>query len=257
MTSSTKKLKTNSNPQSGRAERQRKEAQQGKRKKLLLLSGVLAIALIVAVGLIVLSQRGDGTGGGLPALVAASPLDASIPNDGRTLGNPDAPVTIVEWADYQCPFCKAFGDNILPSVIDDYVKTGKVKIEFRDMPFLDDRSGSGESDKAAEAAACAIDQGKFWQMHDTIFANQHGENEGAFSDDRLRSMAGLAGLDTGQFNACFDARTHQNDVQASQTEGQQAGVTSTPTLFINGQKVDYTGNYDDLKADIEAALANA
>jgi protein-disulfide isomerase len=247
--------KSKPRPVSGRAERRRQEEQRARTRKLLFLGGVLTIGLVVAIGLIVISQRSDDNGTGLPALVAANPLDASIPSDGRVLGDPNAPVTLVEWADYQCPFCKAFGDNVIPKLIDEFVKTGKLKIEYRDMPFVDDQSGSGESDMAAEAAACAADQGKFWQMHDTIFANQSGENEGAFSKDRLKTMGQLAGLDVGQFNTCFDAGTHKPEVQASEAEGLSAGVNSTPTLFIDGNKIDFTGKYEDLKADIEAALA--
>ena len=124
------------------------------------------------------------------------------------LGDPNAPVTLVEWADYQCPFCGAFGREIMPRIIQDFVVTGQVKVYFRDLPFPDSASGYGESDMAAEAAACAGDQGKFWEYHDTIFANQFGENQGAYSMERLAKMAEMNGLDMGQFTSCFEiART--------------------------------------------------
>lgn len=240
-------------PSHARVERKLAEARKAKMQKLGFLGGVLVLAVIVAGVLIYISR--DNSSEDVSDVVAAAPFDTSIPSDGRILGNPDAPVTLVEYADYQCPFCGAFSKEIMPQVINDFVKTGKIKIEFKDLPFLDSAQGYGESDMAAEAAACAADQGKFWQMHDTIFANQNGENQGAYSKDRLKKMAELAGLDTGKFNTCFDDRAHKDDVKAMQDEAVAAGVTSTPTLMINGTKITYTGRYSDLKASLEEILA--
>jgi protein-disulfide isomerase len=260
MSTTTKKDGAGANPASGRVQRRRQEARRAKRRKLLELVGAVAIAFAVAVGLILISQGGDdmsdSSAADFPAVVAASPIEAGIPSDGRTLGNPDAPVTLVEYADYQCPYCGAFNRDIMPSLIRDYVATGKVKLEFRDLPFLDDGvSDDGESDMAAEAAACAMDQGKFWQFHDTLFLNQHGENEGAFSKTRLQAMANAVGLDMNAFDACLDGKTHQAEIAAEQAEAQQRGVTSTPTLYLNDRKLTYTGSYEDLKRDLDAALA--
>lgn len=239
-------------PVAHRVERKLEEARKKRMRKFAYLGGALGIALIVALILILASQEETDS---LPAVVAGKPVDASIPRDGRVLGDPGAPVTLVEWADYQCPFCGAFSKEIMPRVIEDFVKTGRLKIEFKDLPFLDSASGYGESDMAAEAAACAADQGKFWEMEETIFANQHGENEGAYSKGRLKQMAVLAGLDSEQFNTCFDDRVHKDEVQAMQAEAVAAGITSTPTLVINGTKIKYTGRYEDLKAAIEEILA--
>lgn len=258
MTQTGGKARSGRRSVSNRAKRRLREERQSRTHKLLIFAVPLGIALVVAVGLILISQQGNKSEPPvvLPSVVAAVPIDNTIPSRGRTLGDPNAPVTLTEWADYQCPACKAFGDDALPAVIEEYVKTGKVKIEYRDFPFLDDRYGSGESDMPAEAAACAADQGKFWQMHDTIYANQFGENQGSFSERRLKAMAQLAGLDTGQFNACFDAGTYEQEVQAMKQEAERAGVTFTPTIMLNGVKIAYTGRYEDLKADIEAALAS-
>jgi protein-disulfide isomerase len=92
-------------------------------------------------------------------------------------------------------------------------------------------------------------------MHDTLFANQHGENEGAFSKSRVQEMAELIGLDTTQFNSCLDDGTHESEIAAMTTEAGQLGVNSTPSLFLNGVRIDFTGKYEDLKAEIDAALA--
>lgn len=228
---------------------------------MLTIAASVGLLFVVAVVAFLLSRDSNGDapsefGMMLPAIVAAEPLDASIPRNGRILGNPDAPVTIVEWADYQCPFCGAFGREIVPRIIQDFVVTGQVRIDFRDLPFLDSTSGYGESDMAAEAAACAGDQGKFWEYHDTIFANQFGENEGAYSNVRLTRMAELNNLDMTTFSACFEGRAHQDEVRAMQAEAVANGITSTPTLVINGAVVRYTGKYEDLKAEIDAVLAS-
>jgi protein-disulfide isomerase len=233
------------------------EEQKARKRRFVFLAAALSVALVAVIALIAVSRDSGGSSSSLPAVVAAAPLDTSIPRNGRVLGDPNAPVTLVEWADYQCPFCGAFNQQIMPQLIEEYVKTGKVKVEFRDLPFLDATSGYGESDMAAEAAASAGDQGKFWEYHDLLFANQHGENQGAFSADRLKELAILAGLDMTKFNAAFDARAHQAEIQSMQDEAVNSGVTSTPTIVINGKTVKYTGQYEDLKADIETALAGA
>jgi protein-disulfide isomerase len=254
MSSTTKKAQVRISPASNRALR-RAQQQQARQRKLMLLGGAILIALIVVAGLIALN-RSTGGSSGLPAIVAAGPIDASIPQNGRVLGDPNAPVTIVEYADYQCPFCGEFYANIEPSLINDYIKNGKVKLEFRDLPFLDDSvSTYGESDMAAEAAACALDQGKFWEFHDTLYANQHGENEGAFTKDRIKQIAQVVGLDITTFNSCFDNRTHKDDVAAMKTEAEQAGVDATPTLFLNGKEMSNPLTYADVKSQIDAALA--
>ncbi len=255
MTAPSGKTKPDAKAASVRAERRIREQRQAKMKKLMVLGGAVLIALVVVVGLIVMTRDDEDTTGDKPEVVAATALDASIPRDGRVLGDPNAPVTLVEWADYQCPFCAIFNSNMMPQLIEEYVKTGKVKVEFRDLPFLDSASGYGESDMAAEAAACAADQGKFWEMHDTIFVNHNGENEGAYSKERLTEMASLIGLDMDKFNTCFKDRTHKDEVAAMQAEAVGAGISSTPTIIINGTRIQYTGKYADLKADIEAALA--
>ena len=135
-----------------------------------------------------------------------------------------------------------------PQFINDYVATGKVLFEFRDLAFLGD-----ESTQAAQAAGCALDQGKFWPFHDTVYANQVAENSGAFSKGRLQQMAQKANLDINVFNSCIDAQTHKNDVAAMVAEANKAGINSTPTFLVDGQKINYQG-YDSLKAAIDAAL---
>ncbi len=134
-------------------------------------------------------------------------------------------------------------------MIDDYIKTGKATIEYRDFAF-----GGTESTDAAQASDCALDQGKFWQYHDTLFANQHGENQGAFSRDRLKLIAKDIGLDTAAFNQCLDSNKHAQDVTDSTNQAVAEGYPGTPGFSINGQKFTYT-NYAAFKSALDAALA--
>ena len=150
---------------------------------------------------------------------------------GNTLGDPNAPITVEEYADFQCPACGAFARGTLRQVEDKYVKTGKVKVVFHHFAFL-----GNESTRAAEASECANEQGKFWEYYDTLFANQAGENQGAFNDANLANFAQQLNLDMDKFNTCMKDRTHLAKVQASTNDGTTRGVTQTPTVFINGKK---------------------
>lgn len=134
-------------------------------------------------------------------------------------------------------------------MITDYVQTGKASFEYRDFAF-----GGQESLDAAAASDCALDQGKFWQYHDTLFLNQHGENQGAFSRARLKQIAKDIGLDTAKFNQCLDSGQHTKDVSDSTAAATAAGIPGTPAFTVNGKRVSYNG-YDSLKSAIDAALA--
>jgi protein-disulfide isomerase len=133
-------------------------------------------------------------------------------------------------------------------LFEEYVETGKITFEYRDFAFL-----GPESYKAAEAAWCALDQDRFWDYHDTIFANHGGENRGDYSDGRLKAMAEALQLDTDAFNECFDNREHEEDVLQSYQEGSAEGINRTPTLVINGEHVQYQG-IDALRAKLDEVL---
>ena len=176
------------------------------------------VAVMIGLALIVLV--------GLPA-AATNTAKAN----GNSLGDANAPVTMEVYADYQCPICGQFDRGTLKQIEDKYVKTGKVRIVFNHFAFIGD-----ESTRAAEASECANAQGKFWEFTDTLFNNQAGENQGAFSDANLEKFAQQVGLDMTQYKTCMDQNTYLGKVQASSTGASQRGVDSTPTLFINGQK---------------------
>ena len=169
--------------------------------------------------------------------------------DTRMLGNPDAPVTIAEFADFQCPFCGRFFQTTSKGIIEKYVKTGKAKFIYHDFAFLGD-----ESNWAAEAARCAGDQGKFWQYHDYLFGHQKGENAGSFTKDHLKSFALEIGLNAGEFNNCLDSGKHAKDVTNDTEVGRKLGVTGTPTSFVNGKIVQGAIPFDQFEPTILEAL---
>ncbi|MCX6752978.1 MAG: thioredoxin domain-containing protein [Candidatus Nomurabacteria bacterium] len=143
------------------------------------------------------------------------------------LGNQNAPLTLVLYADYQCPFCGKFFKDVETTINNSYVKNGSLAIVYRDFSFL-----GSESIKAAEAARCSGDQNKYWQYHDYLFSHQKGENQGQFSADNLKSFAKDMGLDTTTFNKCLDSDKYAKAVIDSTQEGGNAGVQGTPKGFI-------------------------
>lgn len=153
-------------------------------------------------------------------------------DDDPYLGSSDAPVVMIEFSDFQCSFCSRFFSNVLPEIKEKYIETGKVKLVYRDFAFL-----SQESNWAAEAANCARDQEKFWEYHDYLFGNQSREEGEAFSKENLKEFAKNLGLNESEFNSCLDSGKYVQEVKDDTLAGQAAGVSGTPTVFINGQKV--------------------
>lgn len=214
----------------------------------ILLSGV------IIAGAIMFTHRSDTPSP--TKLAAAQAGDTVQPGDFKSLeqhapmlGNPAAPVAVVEFADFQCPFCGRFYKTTEKSIIDNYVKTGKVKFIYHDFAFLGD-----ESSGAAQAARCAGDQGKFWQYHDYLFEHQNGENEGAFSNDHLKVFAQQLGLNADAFNGCLDSGKHKQDVENDTALGRKFGVTGTPTTFVNGKAITGAVPFSDFDQKIQAAL---
>lgn len=169
---------------------------------------------------------------------AILPLDTSLeraniiinPND-PIIGNPMSAVTIVEFYDYQCGFCKVFAEQILPKITDKYIKTGKAKIVFKDLVG---NLGS-DSKTAAVAANCAFEQNKFLEYHDDLFAFQ--DKGRIFSQENILNLAQKLNLDIFKFNECVGLEKNKKDVEEDTKEGKLAGSRGTPTIFINGIKV--------------------
>ncbi len=167
------------------------------------------------------------------------------------LGNANAPVEIVEFTDYQCPFCERAFQQTYPQIKKDYIDTGKVRYVVKDFPL----SIHPEADEASEAANCALDQGKYFEMHDLIFASQ---DQWAGSSDPKSIFKGYAqqlGLNAGTFNSCLDSGKYTAENQQDISEGLQAGVSGTPTFFINGNKLVGAQPYSAFQAAIDAELS--
>jgi protein-disulfide isomerase len=147
------------------------------------------------------------------------------------LGDPAAPVLVEVWADYQCPYCGVMTHAIVPSLVRDFVQTGRIRLVFRDFAFLGD-----ESVEAAAAARCAGRQDAYWRYHDLLFASQRGENQGAFAPENLAQLAGFADLDVDAFAACMDGREAHGAALAETEAGRALDISSTPTLHIVGPK---------------------
>jgi protein-disulfide isomerase len=231
---------------SRRTERKEAAEKAAMRRKQFTIFGAGGLAILIALGLILIPRLG---GGGTSAITIAPDPTGSIQAKGETLGDPNAPVKVVEWANYQCPYCDQFWTQNESTLMQQYISTGKVYFEYKDLTF-----GWQESIDASEAAACANNQGQFWQYHDTLFKNQQAENSGGFSRSRLKTMANDIGLDMSKFNTCFDGHQTADEVQASDTAAANQGINGTPTFFVNGQEITYTG-WDSVKSAIDAALS--
>ncbi len=217
---------------SKRQERRERQQRQQRRQRLIILGAITLVAALVVFAVVWQQLRPVGE------IITVTP--AALPNaDGLSLGDADAPVTIQIFEDFQCPACRRFTESTEPLIIENLVATGKARYEFHHYPFLDGNGvgAIGESDQAANAAMCANEQDKFWEMHRILFANWNGENQGAFSNRRLQAMAESLGLDMDAFNSCFNENPHEEEIQADFDLGQQMGVSGTPTVFVNGQRV--------------------
>ena len=168
-------------------------------------------------------------------------------DDDSVKGSDDAPITMIEFSDYECPFCERFYLQTLPNIQKDYIDTGKVKYVFRDYPL----SFHLNATKAAEAAECAGEQKKYWEYHDTLFQHQN-----ALDNKSLKQYALNLGLDTAAFNQCLDSGAMAGEVQKDFQEGSRLGIRGTPSFFINGTRVVGAQPYDAIKQIIERELAS-
>jgi protein-disulfide isomerase len=231
-----------------RARREQHLAAEQRRRRLYYGGALIGAILIIAL-FVILRQLNAPS---LEDVVVPEPLAAPANADGRAWGPTDAPVLIEEFADFQCPFCVEFATSVGQQLADAYAESGLVRFEYNNFAFI-----GNESIRAAEAAECANEQGQFWQYHDTLFANQRGENIGAFSDAMLRNFAIAIGLDDAEFNECLDSGRHESAIRAEKVQGEGRGVTSTPTLFLNGEKLPGGLTFEQYQQLIEAALAEA
>ena len=160
---------------------------------------------------------------GVAQLVNATPLFISL-EDVPSLGDANARIAIVEFADYQCPYCVAYANNMLPQIISDYVKTGKVRYFFKDLPI---EILHPDAFKAAEAARCAGEQDKYWEMHNRLFKSVQ-----ALGVNEMPGHARMLGLDVPDFKQCLDSGRYASQIRKDIQDSKKYGVQGTPTFFI-------------------------
>jgi protein-disulfide isomerase len=204
-----------------------------------LLVGVIVVAMLGVTALAVVDRAGAGQNSG-----------PDVRSLNKSLGEAGAPVVVAVYSDFQCPYCKLFADDAGEQLREEYIESGQVRLAYRHFAFLGE-----ESLWAAEASDCADEQGRFWDYHDQLFVVQGAENGGVFAKDNLKSYAAEIGLDTDQFNECFDSGEYRSRVRQEYAEGQRLGVRGTPTVFVDGRLVRNGSDYQVLRAAIETALA--
>ena len=223
----------------------REHRQRAKRRnRILLILGVIVGALLIVGILILPSLRPVG------AIATIVPRTYSQAKD-NGMGDPNAPVKIVEFSDYQCPYCENFYRQTEQRIVDTYVATNKVYFVYRSYGAWIGQ----ESQRAAEAAYCAGDQNRYWDYHDMLFNNQTGENVGDFTDKRLVAFAQTLGLDMSAFNSCFDSGKYTSRVAQDATDATAAGIQGTPGFLVNGKLVQGAQPFSVFQTDIEAALS--
>jgi protein-disulfide isomerase len=208
----------------------------------------LALAVVAVIGV------------GTLAFVASRPktqvtqIDPTLPPlkaEGYVLGSPTAPVEVIEFADFECPACGQYATITEPDVRTTLVNTGQVRVRYMDFPLPMHKN----TWDASLAAACANAQGKFWEMHDALFANQDRWNGEATSRPRpvIAEYAKALRLDMAKYGACMDAETYRPQIQATLMEAERRGVRSTPTFVFNGTMVANALPYDVFKKHVDEA----
>ena len=205
--------------------------------------GGVAVALVAALFLV--------SAGGDPS---TSEVEASYPAGYAppAIGSESAPVEMVIWADFQCPFCRRFELTTLPDLVERYADTGQVRFVWRNF----ERYGF-ESHDAAVAAYCAGEQDRFWDYHTTLYENQRGINTGVFVKANLQRFADEHGLEAAPFNTCTEGISYDAVISADKRLGRSEGVNGTPTFFINGEMIVGAQPTETFVALIESALLAA
>jgi protein-disulfide isomerase len=262
---------------SKRQEFREKRRREQQRNRMISIGAIVIGALLIAALFLIqpIRQSIDAQNAlKTPVAPVETPVARERPNVNRnSTGDPNAPVQLTEFADYQCPFCKDFWTATESQIIDTYVKTGKVLYTYRSAGNwvsnnVNSATGTNdtESRDAAEASYCAADQNKFWQMHDALYTNAIGEADGtSFNVRRIPLIAQSVGLDMTTFNACMSSQKYLNQVNQDGTDAQAAGIQGTPwfiiTYTVNGQKqtltVDGNQPFSTFQQKLDQALAAA
>jgi protein-disulfide isomerase len=210
-----------------------------RRRRLRTVLAVLGAAAVLVVVAIIVSGSSDSnsaksrpgaaqkSAGAIPGQKESAEMLAGIPQSGIHLGSPSAPVRLVEFADLQCPFCREYTLQTLPQLVQDYVRSGKVRMEFRDLAFL-----GKDSVTAGRHAAAAAEQNKLWNFVDVFYFNQGEENSGYVTPSFLHSIDKAAGVDAAEADAFAASAASLTPIKQANALGDQLKVSSTPTVFV-------------------------
>jgi protein-disulfide isomerase len=220
-----------------------------------IFTAIIIIAALIVGGLIVWSQ--------LKPIAKVTEIEVKPRSqaDANHMGDPNAPIHITEFADYQCPYCERFYSDTEPLLEETYVDTGKVYFTYRsagNWVSANMQQGKTESEDAAKAAYCAGDQNLYWEMHDMLYENAVGEDAGSFVDRRLKAIAEkVPGLDISVFNECYDSNKYQDQVDLDFKEGVAEGMQGTPTFIITyrnaaGEMVPFV--YTDANGEVHEGV---
>lgn len=212
------------------------------------LAIITVVAVLVGLVVVLFGLPKDEPPGEL--VVPAMPYTAEL-TDGEAVGPADAPVVMEIYSDFQCPACRTFVVNQLAGLVNEFVRPGILRIEARDIVIIDD-ADSGESLRLAVGAACAGEQDRYWQFHDIVFANQGRENRGDHDAAFIAQVADLAGVDRAAWDACIARDDLADEIRSRTSSSRAAGIVSTPTLLVNGEKLVGVQPYADLAARIQA-----
>jgi protein-disulfide isomerase len=226
------------------------------RNRILVIGLVAAGALLIAFAFIrplILSGQATANATQMP-VIEITPRAFTTTVNGVHLGDPNAPVKVDVYEDFRCSMCLYYTQNFEPQIIQTYVDTGKVYYTFHSFIVIDGNDGTDASYRSANAALCASEQGRFWDYHDTLFANQVTEDASLFTDARLVSMAQNLNLDITAFNQCFQAKKYASDIQTDNSQARTLNLTGTPSIIVNGKLLQIK-TFNEVSPAIEAALA--
>lgn len=233
-------------PQNRRAQRRRRQASSNKWLWWAIGGSVGAIAVVIII-LYAAGVFSSNSPGNIDNNLSSSQFQQLIARS-HMEGSASAPVTMIEFGDFQCPYCEQFWAGPLQTVLSNYLAAGTVRFGFHHMAFIGD-----ESKRAAEASECAADQGKFFEYYNTLYQNQHKENTGYLTTDQLLAFGQDIGLDMGPFTQCVQNRTYKDKVVQDTAYATSLGVHSTPTVLVNGKVVSNPLSTATLLNAIDAA----
>lgn len=221
---------------------------------LFLPISIILAGVMIAGTILYTSGKNENAGNNIAQIGANQPsagsghiIKLAVEDTDPSIGDAKAPVTIITFEDFECPFCRRFSQQTLPSIMEQYVKSGKVRIVWKDFPL----SIHSHARQAHEAARCAWEQNKFWDYHDLLFNNQ-----GSLTTDDLNKYAKSLGLNENQFSSCFNSSKYTSIINQKIDEGTSVGVSGTPSFLINGRLVVGAQPFQAFADVINQALQN-